>query len=129
VWAVLSKHLKECHAKDISEFLAELKEMKWFSQSQPPLKKWKMFWGKTRDVARDAARVAAGEVAWDAAWDAALFARCLLVRDKLDKKFLKHAADRMEVWRRGYGLLCDVKEKLYVYGVKNSKPKKEDGTD
>jgi hypothetical protein len=27
-------------------------------------------------------------------------------------------AKRMEVWRRGYAVYCDVNGELYVYGVK-----------
>jgi hypothetical protein len=75
-------------------------------------------WGAARGAARDAARDAARGAAWDAARDAALFARCLLVKDKIDKKHMKHTTERMEVWKRGFGLLCDVKGKLYVYAIK-----------
>jgi hypothetical protein len=29
-----------------------------------------------------------------------------------------HAKARMEVWKAGFGLKCDVNGKLFVYGVK-----------
>jgi hypothetical protein len=63
------------------------------------------------DAARDAAWAAAG----DAAWAAALLARCLVVADKLDKKYMDHAVARWNVWKYGYGLLCDIDGVLYVY--------------
>lgn len=75
-----------------------------------------------RDAAWGAARDAAGAAAWDAAWgaarDAALYAHCKYICSglKLTKKHLKHVEDRMEVWRRGWALLCDVNGVLYVYG-------------
>jgi hypothetical protein len=37
---------------------------------------------------------------------------------KLDPKHIKHAEAEMQVWRKGYGLVCDVNGVLYVYGVK-----------
>jgi hypothetical protein len=40
------------------------------------------------------------------------------MKAKLDPKHIKHAEARMDVWRAGYGLRCDVNGKLYVYGVK-----------
>jgi hypothetical protein len=82
-----------------------------------------------RDAAWDAARDAARDAAWDAAWDAArdaartaagdaaLMARCLIVRDKLNPKHFAHALARMEVWRRGYCLRCDVNGKLFAYRI------------
>jgi len=33
----------------------------------------------------------------------------------------------MDVWRRGYGLRCDVNGTLYVYGL-TKKPKKKGGS-
>jgi hypothetical protein len=75
------------------------------------------------DVARaadwDAVGAAAGDAAWDAAWDAALQARIIICKGlKLDKKHIDHAKARWDVWKRGYGLYCDVNGTLYVYGVK-----------
>ena len=77
---------------------------------------WSAAWEAAREAAREAAWDAAGEAAGEAARDAILLCRCRLARVK--GKHLKHAEERMEVWRRGYGLYCDVNGKLYVYGVK-----------
>jgi len=77
------------------------------------------------DAAGDAAGAAAGDAAWAAAWDAAIYTRvkfCVALKAKLDTKHIKHAEERMDVWRRGFGLYCDVNGKLYVYAV----GKKED---
>jgi hypothetical protein len=69
-------------------------------------------WAATRDAARDAA----GAAAWAATRDAALYARGMIVDDlKLESKHRTHIKDRMEVWQKGYGLLCDVNGVLYVY--------------
>ena len=78
------------------------------------------------DAADDAARSAAFDAADGAAFDAAisdgatsdvaLFA-CMLVCYDLDVDFKhKEYCNRiMEVWRKGYCLLCDVDGVLYVY--------------
>ena len=78
-----------------------------------------------RNAARDAARIAAlfaarrtlaGDAGGDVGWDAALWASMLVCDGlKLDEKYIQHARARMEVWRRGYGLLCDIDGVLYVY--------------
>jgi hypothetical protein len=34
---------------------------------------------------------------------------------KIEYKHLLHINARMQVWRKGYGLLCDVNGVLYVY--------------
>jgi hypothetical protein len=74
------------------------------------------------DAAVNAARNAAGNAAWDAAGnaarDAAIYCRCLLVSHLIDKKHLIHTKSRMDVWKKGYGLRCDVNGKLFVYGIK-----------
>jgi len=59
----------------------------------------------------DAARVAAR--------DAALYMVTRLA-PSIDQTHVIHANARMEVWRRGYALLCDVNGKLYVYGVRKT---------
>ena len=94
---------------------------------------WNTAWNAAWNAARDAAGNAAGNAARDAAWNAArdaagnaagnagLLARCLLAKDKLGAKHLKHARARWAVWKRGYGLRCDVNGKLYTYGL-NKKP-------
>ena len=82
-------------------------------------------WGMAWDIARDAvwatasgvARVAAG----DAVLDAALMAQLITVKD-LDfedkENHLKHAAERIEAWKKGYGVAADVNGILYVYCVR-----------
>lgn len=81
-------------------------------------------WDAALDAALDATRAAAWAAAWDAArdaaldaaWDAALYARGMIVADlKLESKHRTHIKQRMEVWQKGYGLLCDVDGVLYVY--------------
>jgi hypothetical protein len=80
--------------------------------------------GAAGDAARDAALCAApyaalcaagdaADAARAAARDAALYARCLISDPGLPHS--KHATDRLDVWLRGYGLLCDVNGILYVY--------------
>ena len=85
---------------------------------------WDAAWDAARNAAWDAARNAAGVAAWDAAWDAArnaawdaaLFARMIICMGlKIENKHLLCVNARMEVWRKGYGLLCDINGKLYVY--------------
>jgi hypothetical protein len=81
---------------------------------------WAAAWAAARDAAWAAAWAAARDAAWDAAWaasrDAALYARGLIIADlKLAKEHRTHIKKRMEVWQKGYGLLCDVAGILYVY--------------
>ena len=109
--------------KLVEEFLVELRTAKyWFENDGNPNAEWLLF--ETRDAARNAARNAAGVAAWDAArnaarnaaWDAALFARMIICMGlKIENKHLLCVNARMEVWRKGYGLLCDINGKLYVY--------------
>jgi hypothetical protein len=82
---------------------------------------WSVAWDAVRDIvwttASDAARVAAG----DAVLDAALMAQLIVVKD-LDfedkESHLRRAAERMEVWKKGYGVAADVNGILYVYCVR-----------
>ena len=68
------------------------------------------------DAARDAAWDAARDAAWDAARDAALWARVLVCEGlPISQQHVDHAEARMNVWRKGYGLYCDVNGVLYVY--------------
>jgi hypothetical protein len=90
---------------DAMDFVQTIPKTTWFAKKKKPLKAWKVF--DSRDAARDAARNAAG--------DAALLSRCIVVADKLDPKFMKHARARWAVWKSGYGLVCDVNGVLYVY--------------
>jgi hypothetical protein len=78
-------------------------------------------------AARDAAGAAAGAAAWaaardaagaaarDAACDAELMALMILAGTGLAKENMSHIKSRLDVWRKGYGLLCDVNGVLYVY--------------
>ena len=74
-------------------------------------------WDAAWDAARDSALGAARDATRDAAWDAALFvaAEYICRGTKLARKHREHARKRMEVWRKGYGLLCDVGGGLFVY--------------
>ncbi len=82
---------------------------------------WSVAWDTVRDIvwatASDAARVAAG----DAVLDAALMAQLIVVKDlDFDEKesHLRHTAERIEAWRKGYGVAADVNGILYVYCVR-----------
>lgn len=73
---------------------------------------------REEDMARAAAWSSAQNFLSDAAWDAAIYSDFIIVsglefRDKAKHK--KHVEARWEVWRKGYGLLCDVDGVLYVY--------------
>ena len=92
------------------DFIAALKSIPWCQPQGEPLTEW--------EVSQGANLAAAG--------DAALMARCLIVRDKLDAKHFSHAVARMEVWKRGFCLRCDVGGKLFVYRIT---PKNELPTD
>jgi hypothetical protein len=74
-------------------------------------------WDAARDAAWDAAWNAARDAAWNAARDAALYAAVQIVCADLDidTDLRAHVEARLEVWRKGYGLLCDIDGRLYVY--------------
>lgn len=77
-------------------------------------------WAAAGVASREAAREAVREVAWvagAAAWDARLYIQIQGICSDLplDEIHRIHAASRWEVWRKGYGLLCDVNGILYVY--------------
>jgi len=89
---------------------------------------WDAAWGAARDAARDATwgvargaargvvRGAARGAARDAARDATCFCSLFVCMDlDINFKHFEHMNKRMEVWRKGYGLLCDVDGVLYVY--------------
>lgn len=115
--------------KKVQAVVKECKAIKYFSNSGNIDPEWKIF--DTREAAQDAAQAAVREAAWEAAWaaaweavraavgaaawDAALLARCEIVGFLDDNQFKIHAQKRMDVWRAGYGLLCDVGRVLYVY--------------
>ena len=121
----MKKSLWKLSLKPVLDFIESIPKVKFFSMKGKIQTSWHMFYGETWSAAWDAARGAAGDAAGDAAWDANLFARCLLVKDKIAKKHFKHAMARWKVWQAGYGLKCDVNGKLYVYAIKKPKPKKE----
>jgi len=69
-----------------------------------------------QDAAQDAVWYAAGDAAGDAAQDAALLVMCTVAFfGDHENQHYKYAQSRMDVWRRGYGLLCDIDGVLYVY--------------
>ena len=94
-------------------------------------------WASARDSARDSARASTWAFAWasarDSAWDSAASAwasardsawdfslkACQIIISDIDysnkKKHEEHIDSRIEVWRKGYGLLCDIDGVLYVY--------------
>jgi hypothetical protein len=92
---------------------------------------WAAIWHSTTKAAKDAGRLEAlnktqprfleGERRES---DIELMARLILVKDlhfEGKDKFLKHAAERMEVWEKGYSSVGDVNGVLYVYAKGNSK--------
>ena len=129
--------------KYIDEFVKELKTADyWFKNDGKPNPEWKLFetraaarnaarnaawdaarnaaWDAAWDAARGATRGAAWDAAWDAAWGvargAASFCSLFVCMDlDINFKHFEHMNKRMEVWRKGYGLLCDVDGVLYVY--------------
>ena len=124
---------------DCEGWVNTLKDIAWLKPDGKPKKEWMLFetmdaarvaaWDAARvaardaagvtawDAAWDAARVAARVAAWDAAWDASLYTRGIYICDglKLAEKHRTHIKKRMEVWEKGYGLLCDVGGVLYCY--------------
>jgi len=101
----------------------EIANVRWLKPDGDPDPVWKLF--PTRDAAWDAARGAARDAAWgaargaarDAARDAELKVQTDFICDGLDidQRHRDHAEARWNVWRKGYGLLCDVDGVLYVY--------------
>ena len=112
-------YLQRCEA-----LIDEIEGIKWFSQIGPIDPAWKLFTKPTYAAAYaaacDAARAAAYAASRDAAYDAALLIgmQGVCVDLPIEQKHRDQAEACMEVWRRGYGLLCDVDGVLYVYGVK-----------
>jgi len=82
-------------------------------------------WISAKDSARVSAWYSAKDSARDSANDFGLKAQQIVVsdldyRDKV--KHERHVDARIEVWKKGYGLLCDVNGVLYVYAKKGTKP-------
>lgn len=71
----------------------------------------------TRSAAWFAARFAVRPAARDAAWDAVLYARIMYTCAGLPiaREHIEHVRKRMDVWRHGYGVLCDVNGEMYCY--------------
>lgn len=114
----------------IEDVLNEIRRIQYLKQLGEPLPEWNLSnrparaaardaaWDAARDAAWNAARDAAGDAAGDAARDAAIYCVVAILPDnKIEAKHRQHMNDRMEVWRRGYALLCDVDGRMYVYGV------------
>lgn len=81
---------------------------------------WDAARGAAWDAARFAAQGAARGDAWDAAVDAARGAALLVMCTVAyyydpENRHYKYAQSRFDVWRSGYGLLCDIDGVLYVY--------------
>ena len=86
-------------------------------------------WASAWASARDSVWASAWASAWDSAWasarasarDFSLMA-CMIIVSDLDypdkEKHEKHVSSRIEVWKKGYGLLYDVRGVLYVYAKK-----------
>ena len=77
------------------------------------------------DFAMELTRASAKNFEWEAADDFSLKAEMITVSDLKYKNKAKHEHDvdkRIEVWKKGYGLLGDVDGVLYVYAKKGTKP-------
>lgn len=123
----MKEYKQEKNWKYVEEFIEELKTAKyWFKNEGKPKPEWKLF--ETRDAAKDAAEDAARDAALYSAWDVALYAAWDAARYacifsgmlvcfglNIELKHLIHLNARMEVWRKGYGLFCDVEGVMYVY--------------
>ena len=102
----MSDFKKERYWELVEDFVTELRTATyWCKPDGKPKKEWVLFEGDS----------------WDAARNAALFAWMLVCLGlPMDKKHLIHLNERMEVWRKGYCLLCDVNGTLYVYAKKRT---------
>jgi len=77
---------------------------------------WDTTWDTARNATWDTTWDATWDAAWAAAWDAAILSRVHICTGlKLAKKHIDHANARWDVWKRGYGLCCDVDGVLFVY--------------
>jgi hypothetical protein len=96
-------HLCSPWWKNVEQFIEAIKNIKWMDNHEEIKKEWKIF--ETRASA------------YDSACDSALYASCLISDPGLPHS--KQVTDRLDVWLRGYGLLCDVNGVLYVYKKTN----------
>ena len=100
---------------DTVAFVDSLPSVAWLKPDGAPDPAWKLFASPSRAAAWAAARAAAWAAAGAAAGEAALLAQCIVA--ELTGPHMDHAQARMEVWRKGYALLCDVNGALYVYAA------------
>jgi len=99
---------------DAIDFVASLKDIKWFDNHGDIDPKWKMF--DTWHAARDAAWNAAYGAARDAARDAALKAVFILTSDLVIEESQRRFVDEMwHILTAGYGYLGTVNGVHYVY--------------
>lgn len=112
--------------KKTNNFIKSIAQIPWFKAVKPPLKKWKMFdsrdsafasaFDSARASAFASARARTYDSARDSAYDSALYAGyCICADLSIDKRHRQHVHDRWEVWKRGWGLRCDINGVLYVY--------------
>ena len=116
--------------QETQAFIDELPVLPWLRPDGNPDPTWQLFptWSAARSAARSAAesaawsaaRSAARSAAWGAARSAArsavLTTTALICSDlSLAPEHLDYTTARMNVWRKGYGLLYDVDGILYVY--------------
>ncbi len=112
IWKAWAKAMRvtlwKLNIEKLPALIEETKAIKFFSQNSPPNPEWKMHYGKT----------------WDAAWVAVfqMLPPKMLQKYDPDGKHRRHMQARMEVWKKGYGLLCDVDGVLYCYGVNKPEP-------
>ena len=122
------KKLPEAIQTKLFNFIEkEIPKTKFFKPDGKPKKEWIIFYGETWDAARDAARDAAWDAARDAARDAAFQTYFILTEDldyKDKEKHTKYAKDLWEIYKKGYGCICDVNGVFYVYAVDKSKKEK-----
>jgi hypothetical protein len=115
---------------DVIDFVASLKDMKWFDNHGEIDPKWKMFdargaawgatWGAAWGAAWDAARGAAWDATWGAArgaaWDAALKAMFILTSDLVIEESQRRFVDEMwHILTAGYEYLGTVNGVHYVF--------------
>lgn len=99
-------------------FLAELKAIQWMQpdgslrDGEDGIRLYKMR-DAAWDAARDAAWNAARDAARDAAWTVGVMYLCAGL--EIGEKHIEDAQKRMDVWRHGYGVVCNVDGELYCY--------------
>ena len=126
---LIRKIPKHPSVRTTERFIKNLKKIPCFKPDGNPLPEWKLYTANTWNAAWAAALAAAGDAARNAAWNAALdaaldaalmaqFLICAHLPIKNKDKHFAHVKARMQVWEKGYGLVCDVDGVLYVYSKK-----------